>query len=99
MNEIPLPYKSIVFVCTNVREESGRVSCAGHGRPGAILRDKLKDQVAARGLKGIVRVSASGCMDLCEKGPNIMVFDADGKSHCYTRVSESDLPNILNKHF
>lgn len=99
MKDIPFPYKSIVFVCTNVREDRERVSCAGHGRTGAALRDALKDQVAARGLKGIVRVSAAGCLDLCEQGPNVMVFDADGKSHCYARVSESDLPALLDKHF
>jgi (2Fe-2S) ferredoxin len=93
-----VPYKSIIFVCTNTRDEDGRVACASHGRQGAKLRDLLKEAVQARGLKGKVRVSASGCMDLCEEGPNVMVFTEAGERVWYKNVSETDLPAILDRH-
>jgi (2Fe-2S) ferredoxin len=99
MQQKDVPFQVIIFVCTNVRDEDGRVSCAGHGRCGAILRDKLKAEVAARGLKGKVRVSASGCMDVCEEGPNVMVFDKDNqKGVWYNHVAENDIQEILEKH-
>src|SRR5687768_7549221 len=74
-----LPYETLVLVCTNKRAPEERVGCASHGRCGAELRDKLKEAVAAKGLKGKVRVSASGCLDLCEEGPNVVVSAPGGK--------------------
>lgn len=97
MEQKTVPYQAIVFVCTNVREEAGRVSCSGHGRCGAQLRDRLKAEVKARGLKGRVRVSASGCLDFCEEGPNIMIFTDKGERLWLKGVSEADLPAILDK--
>lgn len=67
-----LPHEKIIFVCTNRREPGDRICCAAGG--GCELRDTLKEMVKARGLKGKVRVSASGCMDKCEDGPNVMIF-------------------------
>lgn len=72
MHENDLPFDKIIFVCTNRREPGDRVCCAQSG--GCELRDRLKDLVKARQLKSRVRVSASGCMDRCEDGPNVMVF-------------------------
>jgi (2Fe-2S) ferredoxin len=94
-----VPYEAIVFVCTNARGQDGRVSCAGGGRCGAKLRDLLKEEAAARGLKGRVRVSASGCLDFCEEGPNVMVFTRSGGKILYKGVSEKDLPQIVENHF
>ncbi len=99
MESQPIPYKSIVFVCTNARAEGERVSCAAAGRCGALLREKLREEVAKRGLKGLVRVSSSGCMNKCEEGPNVMVFDGDGEQAWYKKVSEADVPEILAEHF
>ncbi len=95
MDKAGVPYEAIVFVCTNAREEGERVSCAHGGRPGAQIRDLLKARAAALGLKGRVRVSASGCMDLCEEGPNVMVFKRTGERVWYKGVSEADVPRIL----
>lgn len=95
MEKGEVPYEAIVFVCTNRREEGERVSCADGGRPGDKVRDLLKARVGELGLKGRVRVSASGCMDLCEEGPNVMVFKRTGERVWYKGVSEADLPRIL----
>jgi len=65
------PYLKHLFVCTNQRDP-GAICCA-HGDSEAI-KEKLKSFVKANGLKGKVRISSSGCQDLCAQGPNVMVY-------------------------
>jgi len=65
------PYVAHIFVCTNDRA-GARKSCADAGSPE--LKDLLKDAVNARGWKGLVRVSASGCLGVCNQGPNVMIY-------------------------
>lgn len=72
MSEVPIPYERIVFVCTHERTAGPRVSCGPNG--GVELRQRLKELVKAHGLSDRIRISASGCMDLCEEGPNLMTF-------------------------
>jgi (2Fe-2S) ferredoxin len=66
------PFDCHVFVCTNDRHGVGK-SCADGGG-NTTLKDYLKDQVEKRGWKGRVRVSTTGCMGLCAKGPIVMVY-------------------------
>ena len=93
-----VPYQSILSVCTNVRSD-GRIACANQGRCGAGIREALKAEVKARGLEKQVRVCSSGCMDLCVQGPNVMAFTREGKQVWHGRVSESDLPLLLEQYF
>lgn len=72
MPEQPLPFPRMVFVCTNHRTDGPRVSCGPRG--GDELRLRLKELVKENGLKGRIRICSSGCMDVCERGPNLMVF-------------------------
>ena len=72
MNEQPIPYQRIVFVCTHERTSGPRVSCGARG--GVELRQRLKDLVKEHGLSDRIRISASGCMDVCEEGLNLMAF-------------------------
>lgn len=65
------PYVCHVFICTNDRH-GARKSCADG--EAVALRDDLKKQVEQRGWKPRVRVSQSGCLGLCEKGPNVMIY-------------------------
>ena len=65
------PYVAHVFVCTNDRKGE-RKSCADGGS--ARLKEELKSTLAAKGWKGKVRVSSSGCLGLCETGPNVMIY-------------------------
>lgn len=92
-----LPYECIVFVCTNKRDEDERVSCAGHGREGGEIRDELKDAVKKAGLKGRVRVCASGCMDKCEEGANAMVFKPGAEPKWFSRLTKDDIPKLLDE--
>lgn len=90
MDTQPLPYRKIIFVCTNQREAGERVCCMAGG--GGELRDKLKAMVKARQMRSRVRVSQSGCLDKCEDGPNIMVFP---DNVWFSHVTEADLESIV----
>jgi (2Fe-2S) ferredoxin len=72
MEPAAIPYQRIVFVCTNERTSGPRVSCGGRG--GIELRQRLKELVKEHGLADRIRISSSGCMDVCEEGPNLMQF-------------------------
>lgn len=74
MDPKPVPFKRTLFVCTHAREDGERPSCAAPGRDGFKVLEALKAEVKARGLKGKVRVSRSGCLDLCEQGPNAFLY-------------------------
>ena len=71
MDRASIPYACHVLVCVNDRK-GARKSCAD--AVGTGLKDALKAGVAARGWKGRVRVSHSGCMGLCARGPNVVLY-------------------------
>ena len=77
MKNESVPFKKTVFVCVNARE-GGRVACGNAGRGGLELCEALKLGVKRLGLKGKVRVARTGCLDLCEQGPNVFLYP-DGR--------------------
>jgi (2Fe-2S) ferredoxin len=94
MKSEPVPYRRMIFVCTNASHDGeDRPVCAA-GNSEAVLK-ALKEEVKKRGLKGKVRALKSGCMDLCEKGPNVMVFP-DG-TLC-SGVKPEDVPTLIEKY-
>lgn len=93
MDKKPVPFRKTVFVCVNARD-GGRVACGNPGRGGLELCESLKHAVKEKGLKGKVRVAKSGCLDLCEKGPNAFVYP-DGE--WLSDVTAADVPEIVKK--
>jgi (2Fe-2S) ferredoxin len=84
------PYLCHVLVCTNDRHGE-RKSCADG--QSVLLREQLKDAVAQRPhLKGRVRVSAAGCLGLCARGPNVMLYP---QAIWFSGVTPADLPQLL----
>ncbi len=71
MEQAKVPYQKILFVCVNRREP--HETCCAHRESEAVAA-ALKARVKALGLSRAIRVSKSGCQDLCAKGPNVMVF-------------------------
>ena len=65
------PWVAHVFVCTNDRGGE-RKSCADN--KSQIVKSKLKEAVNEKGWKEKVRISTSGCMGLCAKGSNVMIY-------------------------
>jgi (2Fe-2S) ferredoxin len=86
-----VPFKKTLFVCTNSRAEGERVSC---GASGLALFTKLKEEAAKAGLKGKVRVSKSGCLDVCEQGPNAFCYP---ENEWFSKLTEADVPALLKK--
>lgn len=93
MNKKPVPFNKTVFVCVNARE-GGRVACGNPGRGGLELCESLKHAVKEKGLKGKVRVAKSGCLDLCEQGPNAFIYPG---GEWLSGVSAADVPGIVEK--
>ncbi len=84
------PYAVHVFVCTNDRQGK-RKSCADGNSP--LIRKALNEGVAERGWKSYVRVSQSGCLGLCAKGPNVILYP---RKIWFSEVSEDDVADILD---
>ena len=56
------------------------------------LKAAIKAEIKTRGWKGTVRVSASGCLGVCEAGPNIMLYP---QQIWFSGVSSENLPEII----
>ena len=91
MNQANSPYVCHILVCTNDRHGE-RPSCSDGMSPE--IRDHLKEKVEKRGWKPRVRVSQSGCLGLCAKGPNVMLYP---QGICFSGVTLGDVDEILNK--
>lgn len=85
------PYACHILVCTNDRQGK-KQSCADGSA--LAVRSRLKIEIKDRGWRGRVRVSQSGCMGLCRKGPNIILYPAN---LWFSGVTEADIPDILAK--
>ena len=86
-----VPYVCHILVCSNDRQ--GKRKSCGDGNPSGI-RSGLKDAIKDRGWKGRVRVSTTGCMGLCNKGPNVILYP---QGVWITGVSEDDIAGILEQ--
>lgn len=95
MKKSPLPYKQLIFVCTNARKPGERISCAGEGRCGQEILDRLKDTVKKYNLQEKVRVAKSGCQEKCELGPNVAVMP---QNNFLSDVSMSDVDAIVKTY-
>ena len=84
------PYAAHVFVCTNDRGGE-RKSCADNNS--ALVKSKLKEAVNKNGWKGKVRISTSGCMGLCAKGSNVMIYP---QKVWFSEVAPGDVDEIVS---
>ena len=84
-----VPYQKIVFVCVNKREP--HETCCSH-RDSEAIAASLKARIKALGFSRAVRVSKSGCQDVCAKGPNVMVFP---DYVWYHDVTQADVESII----
>ncbi len=84
----PSPHAMHIFVCQHARED-GRASCGTRG--GAELLSELKRLCRERNLE--VRVTGSGCLGPCEKGPNVMVYP---QKLSFYGVELKDLPALVD---
>jgi len=81
-----------IFVCTQTKPPMVP-SCGGMGA-GKIM-ELFRKEVFNAGLENEVVVSSSGCIGICNRGANVMIFP-EGKY--YTAVKEADVKLIVDQH-
>ena len=88
-----MKYKKHIFICTNDRGENHpRKSCGNCG--GIELRKEFVRLINESDLKGKVRANKSGCLDVCEKGPAIVIYP---QGHWYLEVEKSNITKIFQE--
>lgn len=83
------PYRHRIFLCTNNREGT-KSSCTLRGSQETFAC--LKEELVARGLQFDVKVVASGCLGLCEQGPNAIVYP---EGVWYSGLNPEDVPAFV----
>lgn len=61
---------------------------------GVKIREELKKAVKERGLERTIRVSRTGCLDVCSEGPNVLLMP---DNVWFKRVSKNDVEEILDQ--
>lgn len=83
-----------IFVCTNQRPaDNPKGSCADRGSKEVF--SAFRAAVEARGLRGRVQVSQSGCLKPCAYGPTVVVYP---EGTWYGKVGPQDVESILDAH-
>jgi (2Fe-2S) ferredoxin len=83
-----------LFVCENRRPDGDpRGCCAAKGS--LEIRQALRAELKRRGLAGVVRANAAGCLDACARGPSLVVYP---EGVWYGGVSAADVPEIVESH-
>ena len=82
-------YQKYIFVCENARESEA--CCMPEGQ---IIREALKEKIKTMGLASQIRVSRSGCLDVCKDGPNVMLFP---EGRWFKKVTLEDTQSIVNE--
>ena len=91
MNEQNAPYRCHIFVCTNCRDKSEK-SCSKE--KSEEIKKRLKKEIKDRHWKGLVRLSATSCMGICDEGPNVMIHP---QNVWFSRVTVGDVDTILER--
>lgn len=92
-------FRHLLFVCQKERAaDDPKGSCAQRGS--AALLDRLKELTGEHGLKGKVRVTASGCLDYCAKGITVFAYSpgTDHEETWYTGLTPGDAERLFARH-
>ncbi len=80
-------YKKHVFICTTGKTCSQQ--CADE------VLDVMRGEIAARGLKKVIRINKSGCLDQCGNGPMAVVYP---EATWYSHLTKEDAKEIVEQH-
>lgn len=87
-------YDIHIFVCTNERKNSTRLSCGE--QHGLLLIEKLKQTFAQYNIPGNIRIQRSGCLGICDFGPTIAIYP---EGTFYVNVQLNDVEELVKTHF
>ena len=87
-------FKHHIFICTNQRPPENPRGCCDPDGLGS-LQLRFKKELAARGLKTIVRANKAGCLDQCEHGPTVVIYP---EATWYGGVNPEDVAEIIESH-
>lgn len=89
METVASKFSKYIFVCENERL-NGEACCQPEG---TLIRESLKELVKSAGLAGKIRVSRSGCHDVCAQGPSVLIMPDNVR---LSRVSVADVAAIAD---
>ena len=78
--------RSHVLIC-------GGTGCTSSGS--VALRDKMAEELKAKGLDEEIKIVMTGCFGLCALGPIMIVYP---EGTFYSRVTVEDIPEIVDEH-
>ena len=86
-----MKYNKHIFICINERSDcSTKGDCSSVG--GKEIRMRFVELINKHALKGKVRANKSGCLDVCEMGPAIVIYPL---GVWYTNFKLSDVDEIF----
>lgn len=83
------PYRHRIFVCQN-QKAPGKSCCMGRGANETF--SALKEELVKKGLQFDVKVVSSGCLDLCDQGPNLIVYP---EGNWYSGMTSGEVPAFV----
>ncbi len=87
-----MKYQKHVFICTNQKEGGKKCCGAEHG---AALVEAFKTELKDRELNIQIRAQRTGCLDVCGKGPALVVYP---EGVFYGNVQLDDVSEIVESH-
>lgn len=87
-----MKYQKHVFICTNQKDSPKK--CCGEAH-GMALVESFKAELKERGLTPDIRAQRTGCLDVCGKGPALVVYP---EGIIYGNVQLSDVKEIVESH-
>lgn len=88
------PFERHVFICTNRRPDGHPKGCCATKGAEAV-RERFRDALQARGMKGRMRANAAGCLDTCAFGVVVVVYP---EGVWYRGVNVEDVEAIIDEH-
>ena len=86
------PFRYHIYICTQKKPE-GAPSCLNRGAQETLA--SLNHEISESGLSGDVQVTTCGCIGICGKGPNMVVYP-DGV--WYTGLTPKRVSKIVKDH-
>ncbi|NQU63918.1 MAG: methyltransferase domain-containing protein [SAR324 cluster bacterium] len=86
------PFSHHIYVCTQNKPD-GIPCCAKDGAEAIV--EELKKELSANDLNEAVQVTTCGCLGLCEKGPNMIIYP---EGTWYSHMIADNIPRIVKGH-